>query len=335
MATLQNSINSLGEFRLIKKLTSILPSLPQSRWHVGIGDDCSVYQLKKNYYQLSTTDLLLENIHFKREWLSEEDLGWKSLAVNLSDIAAMGGLPQQALIGLAVPQHTPLKKLEDFYRGIAKCSRAFHCPVVGGDTNVSGHEWVISIAAIGWTPRSPLLRSGAAPGDSLWVSGPLGLAGSAWRALKKKKPRICSKKALLAWRRPQPRLLLGQYLIETGMVTSMIDLSDGLAGDMRHISELSSVGFEVELYKIPGYKQAVKHAKVLRMTVEEILLCGGEDYELLFTVANESEEKFKNWVKNNQLPFSKIGQATLEKQIVYTREGRPLNIKLKAYEHFS
>ena len=163
-------LSSLGEFGLIARLQKILPPPVGKAWSVGIGDDTAVHSLGRGRSQLFTQDLLLEGIHFlpgtPRVW---EDIGWKAMAVNLSDLAAMGGDPLGAVIGLGLPKRAKIPEIEALYRGIAQASRRFKCPVVGGDTNISKSGWVIAVAMLGETPRKPLLRSAARAGDSLWV----------------------------------------------------------------------------------------------------------------------------------------------------------------------
>ncbi|HCU23784.1 MAG TPA: thiamine-phosphate kinase, partial [Deltaproteobacteria bacterium] len=322
----------LSEFDLIARFKKILPQSLFRDWTVSIGDDCAVRRLSRNRYELLTQDLLLEDVHFLsgslRHW---EEIGWKSLAVNLSDLAAMGGRPVGAVIGLALPSAAKTSEAEALYRGLAAAARRYACPVVGGDTNASKGAWMIAISMLGETRHRPLLRSAARSGDSLWVSGELGTAALGWRAIQRQ-----DRSALAApFRRrhalPEPRLAWGEKLAQSGMVGAMIDVSDGLAGDLAHLEKASKVGFEVELENLPRHRDFSKLCSRLDVSEVEMQLAGGEDYELLFTVQAGLEKKFQKFAAVHGLKVTCIGNAVKNRGIHWLQGGR--NVK-KSFRGF-
>jgi thiamine-monophosphate kinase len=328
-------LKKLGEFGLIDRLITFLPELPPHRWVVGIGDDSSVLRLSENHYQLLTHDLLLEKVHFVlRSRKDFSDVGWKALAVNLSDIAAMGALPQEAVVGLGIPAKAKAAEVEELYKGLGECSREYHCKVVGGDISLSKGGWVIAVSVTGFSPRMPKLRKGAQPGDRLWVTGSLGGAALGWQA-RKKKARIRALEPFLKKQlRPTPRVMWGQRLGESPHVTSMIDVSDGLAGDLGHLVRMSQVGFEVEIDKIPRLDGFEKNCRTLKVPPFECLLGGGEDYELLFTVRGISDAAFANWLEQKQICAAPIGTARSVPGIRWLHRGRRVDFHIKGYRHF-
>lgn len=329
-------IKKLGEFGLIDRLVQKLPPLPKRRWPTGIGDDASVLRLQDNHFQLLTQDLLFEGVHFQLAKSPEffRHLGWKALAVNLSDIAAMGGVPQEAVVGLGVSNHLTLKNLEEFYEGLAECAEQNHCKVVGGDTNRFGKGFVIAVAVTGFVPRLPKLRSGTKPGDGLWVTGTLGKGALGWAARQKGD----RSKVTASYRRhhacPDPRVAWGQRLGELAAVNSMIDLSDGLLGDLGHLMEASGVGFDIDLEDIPRDQEFSKACDRLKFSETEALLASGEDYELLFTVDFSYEAKFAEWLESHGVQAKLIGRARPGGALVVKQKGRMLKKLPLAYRHF-
>lgn len=329
------SLSSIGEFGLIRRFQKHLPALPNQRWISGIGDDASVLRLGEKHFQLLTHDLLLEKVHFRTGAASHFfDIGWKALAVNLSDIAAMGGVPQEAVVGLGIPSRARLKQLDELYRGLGKCSKKFHCPIVGGDTNRSPGGWVISVAVSGFSARLPLMRSGASPGDTLWVTGTLGGAAVGLKAQQKKGSSRKFLPFLRKLMRPEPRLLWGQRLQETRKVTAMIDISDGLAGDLQRLSEASKVGFEVDCDRLPTSKGLSRACKELGLEEIPTVLAGGEDYELLFTQKAGEEHPFFRWAKKARVAATLIGKAVPGREITFLKMGKPLRKRFSGFKHF-
>ncbi|HEX5035383.1 MAG TPA: thiamine-phosphate kinase [bacterium] len=326
------NLQSLGEFGLIERVRRRLP--PSSGWEVGIGDDTAVFRLSSHHYQLFTEDLLVEGVHFRRGSLTDwRNLGWKSLTVNLSDLAAMGGRPLGAVIGLAIPKKTRTSEIDAFYRGLAEAARRFRCPIVGGDTNASPAGVTIAVAVLGESRHKPLLRSDARPGDTLWVSGELGAAALGWEAIQK---RVGG--AAMPFRRrharPEPRLEWGEKLARSGMVSAALDLSDGLAGDLVHLACASGVGFEVDVDQVPRSRAFGRLCQKMKIEEERLLLAGGEDYELLFTVRRGAERRFQEYCRRHRLKVTRIGQAKKSQKLVWHRSGKKLSRVWEGYRHF-
>jgi thiamine-monophosphate kinase len=249
---------------------------------VGIGDDCAVLEPAAGRALLATTDLLLEDVHFRRRYAAPGDIGWKALAVNLSDVAAMGGRPRWALVALACPETVTSAEVLEFCDAMRALAVAHDVALVGGDTSASPAGWIVNVTVLGETIASPKLRSGARPGDLIAVTGPLGRS-AAGLALLEAAPGERGD-LVRAHLRPVPRVREGQALGEVDGVTAMIDLSDGLASDLERIAEESGVGARVELARLPI--DAATHAAAARLALDATswATSGGEDYELLLTV---------------------------------------------------
>jgi thiamine-monophosphate kinase len=243
----------------------------------GIGDDCAVLRLPAGHELLVTTDFTLENVHFRRNWHPPELVGWRCLTRGLSDIAAMGGEPQAAFLSLAVASDVPQSWIDRFLKGLLALAREFEVPLAGGDTARSPQGIQADIVVVGSVPKGrAVLRSGAKPGDNIYVTGKLGGAAAALARLEAGEALGTSYSRYI---RPTARLAAGQKLRRQGLASAMIDLSDGLSTDLDHICEESRVGAEIEAEAIP--RAQVGSAK--KRVSLEAALHGGDDYELLFT----------------------------------------------------
>jgi thiamine-monophosphate kinase len=254
---------------------------------VGIGDDCAVLEPTAGRHLLATTDLLLEDVHFRRRYAKPADIGWKALAVNLSDVAAMGGQPRWALVALAFPAETTLEEVEAFYEGARTLGSRHAVAIVGGDTTASPAGWLVNVTLLG-EAVTPLLRSGARPGDVIAVTGPLGrsaagLAVLEWPRAPEGIDAAVVAEVTAAHLRPRPRVIEGQWLGEAGQVTAMIDLSDGLATDLAHVAEESGVHCRVDIDLLPIDQSTRDVARALGADALAWATGGGEDYELLLT----------------------------------------------------
>lgn len=238
---------------------------------VGIGDDCAVLRPPRGHEILVTTDFSLEDVHFRREWHRPESVGHRCLARGLSDVAAMGGEPLAAFLSLALPKNLPQRWADGFLRGLLKLAREFKVSLAGGDIAQSPAGALADIAVVGSVPQGrALLRSGAHPGDAIYVTGALGASATAIQALRDgKQLRPAQHRAHFF---PEPRIAAGRVLRERRLATAAIDLSDGLSTDLSHICEESGVGAVVYAESVPVAKGATL----------ELALHGGEDYELLF-----------------------------------------------------
>lgn len=251
-----------GEFTAIEAIRRSLRK-PPSDGQVWIGDDAAVLPPTAGEVHLLAVDAVVAGVHADLGLVGLADFGWKAMAASVSDIAAMGGDPRCALVSLSGPEGTDLGAL---YRGIGAAAERFGCPVVGGDLTNAG-DLVVSVTVSGTCPSAPVLRSGAGPGDEVWVTGPLGGSAAGLRRLRAGAG--AEDQLVAAHIRPEPRLDEGRAARSAG-ATAMIDVSDGLAADLRHLAGASRVG--VDLTRVPAAEGA---------SLDEAL-GGGEDFELVF-----------------------------------------------------
>lgn len=332
-------VSELGQFGLIDLLAKMIEEARDDQaeaWKQlikGVGDDCAVWQ-GNPAHQLAKVDCQVQGVHFNLDIISWEDLGWKSLAVNLSDIAAMGGLPRYALVSLGLPPDTEVEDAVSLYRGILKLAKQSGSAVVGGNTSSSSVIFVdVCVIGITANPESRYLtRSAARPGDLIAVTGWLGSAAAGLEMLTRK---LEFDPALMrylkqAFAQPQPRLKEGLLLVEKG-VRSGMDISDGLISDLDHICQSSHVGALIQVEKLPIWPE-VKTAFGPR--ARQMALSGGEDYQLLFTAPAAVVE---NVSRSSTCPISVIGEITADKacQIVLIDEkGRRLKPRNSGWDHF-
>ena len=327
-------VRELGEFALIDRLAEMAARGHQRRLLVGIGDDAAAWRSDASV-QLATIDALVEDVHFTLATTTWEDLGWKSLAVNLSDIAAMGGRPEHVLVSLALPGDTEVDDVVAFYRGMIELADEHDTVIVGGDTVSIAGKAVINITVLGSATDSDgriLTRSTAVAGDRVAVTGALGAAAGGGEMLlgglsfaPEVETELCR-----AFRRPQPRVAEGQRLVEQG-VTAAIDISDGLVADLNHICRASRVGARIEVDRVP-VAMAVTAAFGDRAT--GLALSGGEDYELLFTADANRVGRVRDAVA---CPVTIIGEITggLGETAVVDRQGNPVELSRSGWDHFA
>ncbi len=278
-------MSHIGEFELIGRISAATPT-PEGI--TGIGDDCAVIPQKQGLDTLVTTDLLIEGRHFLLQDVSPHDLGWKSAAVNISDIAAMGGRPTSAFLSIALPEglaESPgANWIDAFISGFNELSGRFGVALLGGDTSASDDRLFINVTLLGECPHGRALkRNTARPGDIIYVSGPLGDSSAGLRLILEGAPRVdyLIRKHYL----PVPRVELGLQLAATPGVHAMMDISDGIGSDLRHILDASGTGATVEINRIPLSPELKDTCTAHGWDPIELATCGGEDYELLFTAA--------------------------------------------------
>ncbi len=296
----------------------------------GIGDDCAVIRFSgstiKKLDTLVTTDFSLEGIHFRHDWHPPESVGHRCLARGLSDIAAMGGDPVAAFLSLAVPRDVPQPWIKRFLRGLLSLAKKYGVTLAGGDTAESPTGILADIVVVGSVPQGKaLLRSGARPGDRLYVTGELGGSAAALRDMiknRKLNPRGYPRHFF-----PEPRIELGRILREKGIASAMIDTSDGFSTDLTHICEESGVGAELQANAIPR----AKLGKAGREVDLEVALHGGEDYELLFTAP--ASKRLPSRLAG--VPITQIGTVARSRKIfLISSSGAATPLKPQGWEHF-
>lgn len=282
-------MSHIGEFELIGRISAASPA-PEGI--TGIGDDCAVIPQKLGLDTLVTTDLLIEGRHFLPQDVSPHDLGWKSAAVNISDIAAMGGRPTSAFLSVALPGTIAGRPAADwvdgFILGFNELCGRFDVSLLGGDTSASDDKLFINVTLLGECPGGRAVkRNGARPGDTVYVSGPLGDSGAGLKLILEGLPRVdyLIRKHYL----PVPRVELGLQLAATPGVHAMMDISDGIGSDLRHILKASGVGASVDVRKLPLSAELRKACAAHGWDPIELATGGGEDYELLFTAGPGTE----------------------------------------------
>lgn len=333
------NISELGEFGIIDLLREMVAnamdndSSARPELILGIGDDAAAWQGDLSV-QLATSDTLVQDVHFSFNFISWKDLGWKAMAVNLSDIAAMGGLPRFALVSLSLPGSTEIDSVTDLYRGMIELAGRFDTVIVGG--NISGAPQVlINITMLGNTSierKYILTRSAARTGDKIAVTGYLGSSAAGLKILKETvKTDSTSWKILKqAFLRPNPRIIEGQTLAEKG-VRSAIDISDGLVADLTHICKASQVGARLDTSLIPIHPDVTIH---FGEDALKLALSGGEDYELLFTAPIEIINKVKDTLS---CPVTVIGEITGDPKgevLLMDENGYNLSLNSFGWEHF-
>lgn len=298
-------ISSLGEFGLIDRIKNIAARIENSHVVHSIGDDCAVMKVKGDNMEVVTTDLMLQGVHFDLSYTSMRHLGRKAAAVNLSDIAAMSGIPVAATVSLGLHSNLSIEMVDEFYESLVGEFGRYGCPVVGGDTSASAIGMVISVTVLGSVePKRYVLRRGAKPGDVVCVSGDLGRAHAGLKILNREKARYVQMgepsdfspnfegydDALEKHLIPEPRVEMSRKITDKINVHAMIDVSDGLASDMLHICKSSNVAAELDEELIPIDPLTRRIAREFGDDPIDYALYGGEDYELLFTIAEQEFE---------------------------------------------
>jgi len=330
-------LSELGEFGLIEVIQGIVEKSrrPQydswRRLRVGIGDDAAAWQ-GGDYAQLATTDTLVQGTHFDLNLTTWRELGWKALAVNLSDIAAMGGIPEYALLSLSLPGDLEVEAVTDFLQGVVELADRFQVAIAGGNL-ASAPNVVITLTVIGCSKDNRILmRSAAAPGEQIAVTGFLGLSAAGLKMLREKINLDAETAAILrqAHLRPTPRINEGQVLLRQG-VNAAIDISDGLIADLDHICQASKVAARINIDRLPVHPAV----KASFPDYRELALSGGEDYELLFAADKAIMEKLKLTL---DCPLSVIGEITGEKLpsrvTVVDSKGNVVAVPKTGWEHF-
>ncbi len=307
------TVRDLGEFGLIARIAAVAP--PDSGVAVGIGDDAAVLDWTPGHQLVVTCDALVEGRHFTFAGFTAEQVGRRALAVNLSDIAAMGGEPLFALVSLILPPSLPVAWIDGLYAGLRAQASAFGLSIVGGNVAASSGPLVIDITLIGRVPTGQaVLRSGARPGNRLCVTGSLGLAAAGLLDTTHQAPSLAPPSAVALARTalltPQPRVAAGQVLARSRLATAMLDITDGMAADLGHLCESSRVGAIVEAAALPVADDTIHIARAHGRDPLDLALHGGEDYELLFAVAPDAASTAISALHDIGVSASSIGWLT-------------------------
>lgn len=334
-------VAEMGEFGLIARLEQIVAA-SRSDVCVGIGDDAAVLDTGDDELLLATVDSQVEHVHFLTTAGSADQLGRRALAINLSDIAAMGGRPQFALVSLSLPSDTPVTWVEDLYRGLRVEADSAGVAVIGGNVTRSPSGIHVDVTVLGRVRREHLLlRSGARPGDRVLVTGSLGESAAGLRiALDKALPvEDTERDALFArYLTPTARLKESALVASSGLATSMIDLSDGLSSDVGHICEQSSVGVRLWAARLP-MSTATRHvAAAISIAPWRLALSGGEDYELCFTAPPEAAATLLATVSTGSgTAVTEVGEilAAENGRRLVLPDGREAPLEACGWDHFA
>ncbi len=306
-------LSELGEFGFIRRVSR--GCLIRSEGVVrAIGDDAAAFVVPSDELTLVTTDLLVERVHFLRHATTPFNLGHKAMAVNLSDIAAMGGTPREAFVSTAIPAGCPVEYLDELYDGIKRLAARYDVNILGGDTTGSAADLVLNVTVIGHVRRDEILyRSGARVGDAVCVTGPVGdsRAGLQFVLEGAVPPDAAMRRLFEAHILPRPHLEEGRFLAATGAATAALDVSDGLSSDLTHIVEESGVGIRVEADRIPVSTELQDFCARFGKDPVRFALSGGEDYVLAATVtAGRFDEVARGFAARFGRPLHRVGEVT-------------------------
>lgn len=331
------NLKEIGEFGFIERFKPLFSHLVTAG-ETGIGDDCAIIAANETEEWLITTDLLIEEVHFLRNGITPEQLGHKALAVNLSDIAAMGGTPVGSFLSIAVPAEVEVEYLDAFMKGYHALSSKYGTPLLGGDTTRSMKHLAINVAVIGKCPKGMARkRSMAREGDVVCVTGHLGdSAGGLQVLLNRPTPEKDHEYLLARHHLPEPRLKEGAFLAGDKAVHAMIDISDGIASDLRHVLKASGVAALLQLDKLPLSDQLIRVSGKEGWNALELAIGGGEDYELLFTISANRLKAMQNRFRQQfGTCFYPIGTIVAgSPDIKWIRERKEVILSQMGFNHF-
>jgi thiamine-monophosphate kinase len=335
-----DTIATLGEAALVERIRQRAGGPPQ--WvHVGIGDDAAVYAPDRNALQVITTDSLVERVHFRADWTAYESVGYKAVAVNLSDLAAMGAEPRGLLLSLALPGAFAAGDFDALIDGVLHAAAESRATLIGGNLSRSPGPVVIDVTATGSVhPRKVLTRAGGRPGDELYVTGALGAAAAGLRLLERAASPAAelenaARECVGRYERPTPRTRCGLIVGRSRGAAAAVDLSDGLAAGVRLLAQASGTGAVVDASRVPVHAGAAKLADALGEDALRLAIAGGEDYELLFAVRPRRRRAFLAAMKRaGGLPVTMIGQLTREPG-VWLAGGNDRSPLSEGFNHFA
>jgi thiamine-monophosphate kinase len=342
MKSPRTEISSIGEFGLIDRIKSRVKTIHPSTI-LGIDDDAAIINAN-SHYTLFSTDMLLEGIHFDLSYIPLQHLGYKSVVVNVSDIAAMNGRPKQITVNLGLSNRFSVEAVDALYEGIFQACKNYKLDLVGGDTTSSSSGLVISVSILGTADKEKTVRRGTArSNDIICVTGDLGAAYMGIQVLEREKqeflanpemqPKLRGYEYIVGRQiRPEARMDIVYELEELDILpTSMIDVSDGLASDLKHICRQSGLGANIYEDKLPYDQMTLEAAVEFKLDVVTTIMNGGEDYELLFTISQKDFEKVKN---HRDIHFIGYMQETDQEVCLITRSGNEVPVKAQGWDHF-
>ena len=324
------TLHDLGERKAIELVTSLLTP-GDDKIAVGPGDDCAAISFGE-YYLVITTDMTAQSTHFPPE-ITPYQMGWFVIAINLSDLAAKGALPLGIVVASGMPKNIDSGYLSELIKGMDACATRFGTRIIGGD--LKSHELLtLTGTAIGIVSRSEFMpRSGTSADEIVAVTGTLGRAGAAYYALKSKRSEKYPE-LLRGLFEPEPRLAEGHALAKTGVVTSSMDISDGLADSLHQLAKMNNVGYEVILDDIPIHENATKISEELAVPIEDLTVYFGGDYELLIALDPAHWSLVERAVASVGGQLTRIGKVTKDKKLTMVKGRKKVPLENKGYEHF-
>ena len=326
------------EFEIINDLSKVFYMGEDDNIIINIGDDASEINFSSGFNKLFSTDIMVENIHYDLAYFTPEDVGYKAVAVNVSDIAAMGGNPKYLLLNFVVPSLKSEYLISGFADGVKKACQTFNTKVIGGDLS-SGKEnnSTISVTIIGESSSNgAITRKGAEPGDIIAVTGDLGLSYIGLCCFKKYGRKALEnselKKFCIAHLRPEVQFKMGWFLGLKNIANSMIDISDGFLQDLNHILTASEMGAEIDFSNIP-FNFKIDSINNLNIDFKKAMLSGGEDFQLLFTFSKSNKEKVQNLAKELNVPINFVGEVK-SREYGFKLNKKNLCKSLIGFKHF-
>ncbi|MBN1907261.1 MAG: thiamine-phosphate kinase [Deltaproteobacteria bacterium] len=334
-------VSDTGEFELIDSIRRIIDGAghkPGLLIH-GIGDDAAVFTPEPGYEMVVTCDSMVEGRHYLKEHITPMEIGRRAMVMNISDIGAMGGIPLYALVTLGLTSSETVEEIEGIYRGFIQELEPFNASIIGGNITKTAGNTFIDITLIGKAKRGHIaLRSGAKQGDAIMVTGFPGSSGAGYRLLADGiSPSLKNKTLIDAYLRPVHRAREGHSLAVSGLISSMMDVSDGLSGDLNHICETSSAAAEIWEERLPVSSALQDISTLYKQIPADFILAPSDDYELLFTCAPEKIDAVKKTLKEFDCPVTHIGDIVPMAQgmTLINRNGERKPLIKKGWDHFS
>ena len=328
-------INDLGEFGFIDRIKK--GCLNRKNGVIaGIGDDCAVFRVSDGMVVLLTTDMLIEDVHFYRDEIPPNLLGRKSLAVSVSDIAAMGGRPKEAFVSIGIPGDIEIEYLDKIYDGFKSIASEYGINLLGGDTVSSPDRLVINIALTGQAAEDEILyRKGAKVGDTIFITGKPGLSSAGLDLLRNKRKFENEDNLLNAHFDPTPHVQAGRLITSSKKANSLIDISDGLAADLWHICKRSRVGAIVESEMVPIDDALSRYCRQFQLDIDDFVFHGGEDYILLGTVTEKHSDQLRSTLRSEECNYYPIGRIVEGKSMAVSYcDGSSGILSPRGHDHF-